>query len=257
VEDRAPSVLRSRRFSTSEKFPDKQAWEVQSLFLYYITDRKQLSVDAAESVRLLQARIRMAAEAGVDAIQLREKDLNARDMVELGREAARLVFDANSADLSKPRTRFLINSRADVAVASGADGVHLRSDDISASEARRILVQAGIPQPLIAVSCHCVEDVELAEGHGANFAVLGPVFGKSVPYSAGPFGIAELERACKYRRGANPKMPVLALGSVNEANAAECLQAGADGIAGIRIFQDGDIHGTVSRLRKLDGAHPN
>jgi len=226
----------------------------ESLFLYYITDRKQLSPDPAESFRLLLARIRAAAEAGVDAIQLREKDLSAREMVKLGREAARLVFEANAADSSKPVTRLLINSRTDVAIACGADGVHLRSDDILASETRTILVQVGVEKPLIAVSCHLLEEVTLAEGHGADFAVFGPVFGKS-GIDSEPAGVAELERACKRPRTANPKMPVLALGSVDESNAAECLQAGAGGVAAIRLFQQGDIGETASRLRKL-GARP-
>jgi len=224
------------------------------LFLYYITDRKQLSTDPVESIRLLLARIRAAAEAGVDAIQLRENDLCAREMVELGREATRLMVEANSEDSSKPATRFLINSRTDIAIACGADGVHLRSDDISAAEARRVFVRAGIPGPLVAVSCHRGEEVELAEGHGADFAVFGPVFGKS-GVDAKAVGVAELERACTRRRMANPKMLVLAIGSVNEVTAAECLQAGADGVAAIRMFQQGVIHETVSRLRKL-GAHP-
>lgn len=224
------------------------------MFLYYITDRKQFSSDPVESVRLLLARIRAAAEAGVDAIQLREKDLSAREMVELGREATRHVLKANSAESSKPPTRFLINSRTDVAVVCGADGVHLRSNDIPASDARRVLMQNGISNPLVAVSCHCVEEVELAEGHGADFAVFGPVFGKST-VAAEPTGVAKLERACKRPRTASPKMPVLALGSVDESNAAECLQAGADGVAAIRLFQLGDIRERVSRLRKL-GARP-
>lgn len=221
------------------------------MFLYYITDRKQLSTDPVESIRLLLARIRAAAEAGVDAIQLRENDLSAREMVALGREAASLVIEANSEGSSKPATRFLINSRTDIAIACGVGGVHLRSDDISASEARRVLVRAGIPEPLVAVSCHRVEEVEFAEGHGADFAVFGPVFGKS-GVDAKAAGVAELERVCNRRRMANPKMPVLAIGSVNEVTAAECLQAGAEGIAAIRMFQQGVIHETVSRLRKLD-----
>lgn len=226
-----------------------------SPFLYYITDRKQLSSDPVESISLVLAKIRMAAAAGVDAIQLREKDLSARELVELGREAMRFVREAHSADPSKARTRLLINSRTDVAIACGADGVHLRSDDISASDARRVLLQAGISDPVVAASCHRFEEIELAEGHGADFAVFGPTFGK-LGINAQPTGIVELERICNRRRAANPKMPVLALGSISEENAAQCLQAGADGIAAIRLFQQGNVRETVSRLRKL-GAHPN
>lgn len=224
------------------------------MFLYYITDRKQFSTDRAESIHFLLARIRAAAEAGVDAIQLRENDLSPRELIELGREARRVLLEANSADTAKPRTRLLINSRTDVAIACSADGVHLRADDILASEARAIIVQVGVAHPLVAVSCHSLEEVALAEAHGADFAVLGPVFGKSGADSK-PAGVAELERVCKRPQPGNPKMPVLALGSVDESNAAECLQAGADGVGAIRLFQQGDVCETISRLRTI-GARP-
>jgi len=121
------------------------------LFLYYITDRSQLSAKHEEAIRLLLERIAEAASAGVDAIQLREKDLNARELAELGTRAVDIVRGV-SIGASNVRTRLLINSRLDVAIACGADGVHLRSDDVSAAEARVIFAQVGISSPFIGVS---------------------------------------------------------------------------------------------------------
>jgi len=212
------------------------------VFLYYITDRKQLSANGNDAERLLLDRIRMAAAAGVEAIQIRERDLSTRELTDLGREAAKIVRQAN------PSTKLLINSRSEVAIACEADGVHLRSDDISAADARSIFMQAGILRPIIGVSCHTARDVELAEGHGADFAVFGPVFEKN--YQVSDKGISALHAAC-HRGSAKPPMPVLALGGVTRENALECLRAGAAGIAGIRLFQNGNLEQITSELRDL------
>jgi thiamine-phosphate pyrophosphorylase len=213
------------------------------LLLYYITDRKQLAADDRESRRRLLNRIGHAAENSVDVIQLREKDLNARQLLELAIDAVRVARERSKS------TRFLINSRMDVALACAADGVHLPSDDISASDARALLMQAGMSRPVIAASCHSLREVELAEGHGADFAVLAPVFEKGG--SATADGLELLRQVCRERRAASPPMPVLALGGVTVENAGQCLTAGADGIAGIRLFQSGDLRETVARLRGL------
>lgn len=220
------------------------------MFLYYITDRGQLSTDPEESVRLLLDRVRLAAAAGVDAIQLREKDLSARELVDLGRRAIEIVGKANSISESKPRTRLLINSRTDVAIACGADGVHLRADDVSAADARSVFMQSGIAQPLIGVSAHSLRAVKLAQANGADFAVFGPVFGKSNTKSAA-VGVAALAKICHTCKRAPSSIPILALGGIDFGNAAKCLEAGASGVAGIRLFQKGDVSEAVSRLRKL------
>jgi len=138
----------------------------------------------------------------------------------------------------------------DIVITCRADGVHLRSDDISAADARAIFTQAGVAQPLIAVSCHTVEQVQLAEGNGADFAVFGPVFEK-LEAETEPIGIAAFRRACQQRTAVEPRMPVLALGGVDLNNAGACIAGGASGIAAIRLFQSADILETVSRLRRL------
>lgn len=214
----------------------------EAVFLYYITDRTQLSANEGEAQQLLLDRIRMAAVAGIDAVQLREPSLSARDLTELGRRAAEIIREAN------PSTLLLINSRCDVAIACGADGVHLRSDDISPAEARVIFMQAGILHPVIGVSCHTASEVGLAEGDGANFTVFGPVFEKDSQVREN--GISALHEVC-HRGAPKPQMPVLALGGVKVSNAIECLQAGAGGIAGIRLFQNGNVEQVLSKLRGL------
>lgn len=195
------------------------------------------------------AKIAEATRAGVDLIQLREKDLPGRELEVLAREAVRVVRE----NAGGKRTRLLINSRVDVAIAAQADGVHLRGDDIAASEVRVIFSQAGMHKPVIGVSCHSVSEVRLAESHGADFAVFGPVFGKS---GAPGQGVAGLRAACdkvpaRGLEAAVPagQMPVLALGGVNRDNAAACFEAGAAGIAAIRLFQENNVGSIIEGLK--------
>jgi thiamine-phosphate pyrophosphorylase len=234
--------------------------------LYYITDRTQLPGDEGGHRRALLAKIADATHAGVDYIQLREKDLSARQLEQLAREAVRMIqgLRAESREL---RTCLLINSRTDVALAVGADGVHLRSDDISPAEVSGISTRCGadIPfgfplgfargfgkagrpvrdKPLIAVSCHDKADVVRAESEGANFAVFAPVFEKRDRPDTQPTGLAALREACQ------ANIPVLALGGVTLDNAGSCLEAGAAGIAAIRLFQENKIEDVVRALRAL------
>jgi len=216
---------------------------------YYITDRKQFPGTAAEQRARLLAKIAEATRAGVDLIQLREKDLPARDLEALAREAVRVVRE----NAGGKRARLLISSRVDVAIAAEADGVHLRGDDLAANEARVIFAKAGVRKPLIGVSCHSVSQVRLAESHGADFAVFGPVFEKS---GASGQGLAALRAACGQvpARGVEAavpagQMPVLALGGVTQDNAAACLKAGAAGVAAIRLFQENDIASILENLK--------
>jgi thiamine-phosphate pyrophosphorylase len=206
------------------------------LLLYYITDRSQFPGSEAERCEQLLHKVREAVAAAVDYIQLRERDLSGRGFEELARGVAGIVGEKGS------QTRLLINSRTDIALSTASDGVNLRSQDISPSEVRRIWRAANSrSEPVVAVSCHAEEEVRSASSAGADFVVFGPVFGKG---EAPGTGLAALKAACGH------KIPVLALGGVTLENAGLCLARGAAGVAGIRLFQQGDLENTVQRLRQ-------
>src|SRR5947199_273493 len=120
------------------------------MLLYYITDRTQFAGDEPARRSTLLAKVSECARAGVDYIQLREKDLSGRDLEALSREALKQVRAAGT------KTRLLVNARTDIAIACGLDGVHLQSGDKdpSAGDVRAIFGSAGIARPIIAASCH-------------------------------------------------------------------------------------------------------
>jgi thiamine-phosphate pyrophosphorylase len=221
--------------------------------LYYITDRTQFRGNEATRRHSLLAKVAEAVNAGVDYIQLREKDLTARELETLANEVLAVVRKNSNlrTESRELRTRLLINSRTDVALANGADGVHLRSDDISPSDVRAIWSSCGagaparVPAPVIAVSCHRVEDAFRAAWDQADIAVFAPVFEKKDAPETQSVGLAALHEACQ------GKIPLFALGGVTLENAASCLQAGAAGVAGIRLFQENKIEDVVRALRSL------
>ncbi len=151
---------------------------------------------------------------GVDFIQVRNRDASARDLTRIVREA--MQFAA-----------VLVNDRADVAIACGAAGVNLRSGSIAPHQIKKLA-------PLIvSVACHGAADVEKAEAEGADYAVLAPIFSPlSKQDSRVPLGLEVLRQIC-----ATSKIPVIALGGITEANAPECVKAGAAGLAGITLFR--------------------
>jgi thiamine-phosphate pyrophosphorylase len=213
------------------------------LLLYYITDRTQFPGDENARQRALLAKITEASCCGVDLVQLREKDLPARELEALAHAALRIARPPGTEN-RELTTRLLINSRTDVAIACVADGVHLRSDDISAAEVQKILPQAGrSSRALVSVSCHSAVEVARAASAGADFAVFAPVFDKRDAPLANTVGLDGLREACRQ------KIPVLALGGITLKNARACLDAGAAGIAAIRLFQENVIAEVVRHLR--------
>jgi thiamine-phosphate pyrophosphorylase len=171
---------------------------------YYITDSR--SAGGLESLLRI---IRQQLAVGVEMIQIREKLLTPRELFEL----TKAVVSAR-ADLP---AQILVNMRADIAVAAGADGVHLPAN----------APEQTLPGLLVGRSCHTLEEVARC---GADFVTFGPGF--ESPGKGTPVGLAQLRAACALG------VPVYALGGISWHNATECVNAGAAGIAGIRIFQE-------------------
>ena len=181
---------------------------------YYVTDRKSCGGDVLDAIE-------SAAAAGVDWIQIREKDLPPRALLELARAALARTKNYPAA--------ILVNTRLDVALAAGAGGVHLTSD---APPPRRLRTVAP-PGFLLGVSTHTPQEAERAALEGADFAVFGPVFPtRSKPGTTALPGLKKLAEAC-----ARAGLPVLALGGITPERIPSCLEAGAAGIAGISMFQ--------------------
>ena len=231
--------LRLRRFAAGlpplSPAPDKPV-------VCYVTDRKLLGT--AAPVPSLLEKIRMAAQAGVDWIQIREKDLPVRELLTLTREAVSI------ADSSGRKTLVIVNDRLDIALAAAAAGVHLGSESVPARDVIRWCRAGNAPSGFrIGVSCHTIEDASEAVSAGADYVFFGPIFDTPSKRSFGaPQGISRLKDVCSAVR-----IPVIAIGGMNKENAAESIRAGAAGIAAIRMFQEAKspqaLAEAVARLR--------
>jgi len=216
--------------------------------LCYVTDRRSLAATETQDAReTLLLKIGAAAAAGVDWIQIREKDLSGRDCGWLTREALCRFAKAQSSDAVA--VRILVNDRVDVALSERTAGVHLRENSLPLPEAKRLAsARAEARDFLIGVSCHSLEAAKSAAGEGADYLFFGPVFATPSKAAFGaPQGLEPLAEVCRAA-----STPVLAIGGITVANAAACLAAGASGIAAIRLFQDApDMLALVHSLRKL------
>lgn len=211
--------------------------------LCYVTDRRTLPASEQDARRTLLCRIAAAAEAGVDWIQIREKDLSGRECVSITRQAVQLAASSEAT----VRARVIVNDRLDVALATQAGGVHLGEKSIPPQEARRLVNLLDREKDfLIGVSCHSLEAAKAAEQGGADYLFFGPVFATPSKAVYGPpQGLERLTEVCRA-----VAIPVLAIGGITLENAAACLSAGASGIAAIRLFQDAvDLAAAVRALR--------
>ena len=200
---------------------------------YAITNRARLARDEqARQTALLNQAAHLAA-FNVDYLQLREKDLPPAALAILARSLLAALKDSP--------TKLLINSRTDIAVATHADGVHLTSapGELTPAQVRTLYAQAGLPAPVVSLSCHTLEEVTQAanssEEARPNLILFGPVFQKIVPQenlTLPGTGLDLLHSACL----AAAPIPVLALGGITEQTTPACLAAGAAGIAAIRLF---------------------
>ena len=236
--------------------------------LCYVTDRHSVvSTEILEArqpfdaCKILLEKIAAAAAAGVDWIQIREKDLSGRECSSLTREAMTLTASSSPPDSAKGSTsskteatrekvstRILVNDRLDVALAVQSHGVHLGEKSLPPHEARRLVNSLHREKDfLIGVSCHSREAAQAAERGDADYLFFGPVFATPSKAAYGePQGLERLREVCR-----SVRLPVLAIGGITLENASACLSAGASGIAAIRLFQDApDLAAVVRALRK-------
>jgi thiamine-phosphate pyrophosphorylase len=240
----------SRRFAGGR--PSLKA-AARNNIVCYVTDRKSLISTPSDSGSVdLVATIRMALDAGVDWIQIREKDLSARELLEL---ASQVVPMANQyRGKAQQPARIIVNERLDVALAAGAHGVHLGQASLLAGEVVRWCRAGNAPIDFrIGVSCHSLEEVRRAEKAKVDYIFFGPIFETPSKKEFGaPQGIQKLAEVCR----AFPRLDVIAIGGVDTENAATCIRAGAAGIAAIRMFQEpGDTNAvkeTVASVHEPD-----
>jgi thiamine-phosphate pyrophosphorylase len=214
--------------------------------LCYVTDRSLLAADSVGAHKLLSQKIAAAAAAGIDWIQIREKDLSGREFNSLTRKAQQFAADSESS--AARRTRILLNDRLDIALATKAGGVHLGEKSLPPEEVRRLVKSRHREEDfLIGVSCHSLEAAKTAERGGADYLIFGPVFATPSKGAYGaPQGLNRLAAVCQA-----VALPVLAIGGITVENARDCLSAEAAGIAAIRLFQDApDLAAAVRTLQK-------
>jgi len=225
----------------------------------YVTDRHALGAD--NSIPSLLNRIDMAARAGVDWIQIREKDLPAREMLDLASQTVALATAAHNENATRntriivPRVvvpRIIVNDRLDVALASGSAGVHLSGESAPVTDIVRWCQNGNAPADfLIGVSCHDLKGAFKAANGGASYLFWGPIFDTPSKRAFGPpQGTSKLAEVCEAI-----SIPVIAIGGVNEENCKQCFRAGAHGVAAIRFFQNaqesGALRSTLDRIRGM------
>jgi thiamine-phosphate pyrophosphorylase len=196
-----------------------------------ITDRSMFPGEDSQRQTALLRQAALWAHRGVDLIQLREKDLSPEELAQLASRILDIIAAASSP------TRLLINGSLHVALESRAHGLHIPSHSpLLPDDVRRRYAALGLPAPIVTVSCHTLAEVQIARRNRADAILFAPVFGKTVSgqFVAPAAGLDVLRQACT---AAGP-IPVYAVGGVTEHNASECLQAGAKGIAGIRLFSE-------------------
>jgi thiamine-phosphate pyrophosphorylase len=187
-----------------------------------ISDRHRLADPCEESLVTL---VGAAARAGVHLVQIRERDLDGRALVGLVARCVRAVRGT--------RARVLVNDRVDVAMAAGADGVHLRGDSMPADRVRAIAPRMF----LVGRSVHSADEAaRITAGGGLDYLIFGPVFATTSKPGAVPAGVGALADVV-----AATALPVIAIGGITEATAGEVEAAGAAGVAAIGLFSDGAI----------------
>ena len=205
---------------------------------YLITDgrtTRETTAASAEFTRLF-ALVGACVLARVSLVQLREKQMRPSVLYQLTRRAADLTRGSE--------TRLLVNDRVDIALAAGADGVHLTARSLDPLVVRDIAPRGF----LVGVSTHTLEEARAASARDADFAVFGPVFDTPSKEAYGPpLGLGGLREAAR----AVAPFPLLALGGVTRETIPQVIEAGARGVAAIRLFADeSEIEAIVNELRE-------
>ncbi|HVL65662.1 MAG TPA: thiamine phosphate synthase [Vicinamibacterales bacterium] len=206
------------------------AW---NLPIVCVITRARGETGSAERGRLLQ-RLSEAADAGASIVQVRERQLDDRRL-------AGFVGEVKAA-IGRTSARVLVNDRTDIALAAGADGVHLKSDGPPMSDVRRIVRGPFV----IGRSVHSVAEAAAAARDGCDYLLFGTVFpSRSKPDSHPIAGVAELADVCRA-----VAVPVIAIGGITPERAAAVREAGAAGVAAISLFADApDTGAVVAALR--------
>ncbi|MFM9903614.1 MAG: thiamine phosphate synthase [Pyrinomonadaceae bacterium] len=206
--------------------------------LYLITRGEATPANFTESSREILDIVRVAVKEKVGLIQIREKQLTARRVFELTIQAVGVTRETS--------TRLLVNDRADIALAAGADGVHLTANSLGVD-----VIRDNFPKEfVIGASVHSLRTAEMAAQQGADFIVFAPVF--KTPGKAAPHGLEALNDVCDALR----PFPVLALGGVDETNCESVLASGASGFAAIRSLNDpGKLHEICQGMRNIKNAN--
>jgi thiamine-phosphate pyrophosphorylase len=223
--------------------------------LCYVTDRRALPCALEDQIESLLRRIASAAAAGIDWIQIREKDLSGKELSFLTREA---LAQTKQIDERGQRARILVNDRLDVALSERANGVHLGENSLPVQDVRKWLDEkpelAKRQEFRVGVSCHSLKGALAAARDGADYIFFGPVFATPSKTAFGaPQGLQRLREVCSA-----VAVPVLAIGGITVDNASDCLAAGAAGIAAIRLFQEtSDPASLIARFRSILCGVPN
>jgi thiamine-phosphate pyrophosphorylase len=219
--------------------------------LCYVTDSRALTEDPANRRDALLERIAAASAAGIEWIQIREKDLSGREISAL--TAAAIAKTKNSTQLGTSSAKIIVNDRVDVAIANHAQGLHLGGNSMPAknicdwlkgnADRHEVTVRQNFE---VGVSCHSLKEALVAEKSGATYIFFGPIFATPSKQTFGPpQGLSRLAEVCNA-----VKIPVLAIGGITTENAQTCLNAGAAGLAAIRLFQElSNLNQAVTKVR--------
>ncbi|MDR2174737.1 MAG: thiamine phosphate synthase [Synergistaceae bacterium] len=200
----------------------------KSLRLYVIPDR------GAGAPLSLEEQARLAIEGGATAIQLRDKEADGGELLRTAR--------ALSALCRERRVLFIVNDRLDVALLSGADGVHLGQSDLPVTDARRLA-----PRPfLVGASAHTPSEALEAERDGADYIGVGAVFGTGSKSDAAVIGLERLRETA-----AASRLPSVAIGGVTTENLPRVILCGVDGVSVIAAAVRGDVKGNTRELAKM------